>query len=322
MTVVAVVFQLFYAAHASRIQDLTSSGLWSHHKRKYNLQPTPSEEFERRALFFHNLKFIEDHNAKNIDFKLAMNEFGHLRPSELLMKTEMKRVLQLKLENGPVSDTPVNRSVDWRTHGVVTNVNSQGCFCGSCYAFSGIGACESHLAIKTGHLVTLSEQELVNCSKKEGNKGCSGGWPNSVFRYAIHNGLSLARDYKYVGRVRDCKKKGINTRFRFSSYVDIYHHNEEQLVRAVSTKRPVSVVIDANHLHMMFYHSGILRIHNCDKNNLNHAVLVVGYNKAGSKPYYIVKNSWGTWWGEHGYFRMVMNENMCGIASYASYPVP
>ncbi|KII63831.1 Crustapain [Thelohanellus kitauei] len=321
MSAVAVVILLFYSAHAGRIEDLASSGLWSQHKSKYNIKLTPSKEFERRALFFEHLKFIEEHNAKNLDFKLAMNEFGHLRPSELLMKTTMERSLPLRLDDGPLSDVPVNKSVDWRTHGVVTKVKNQGMFCGSCYAFSGIGACESQFAIKTGLLVKLSEQEIVDCSEKEGNHGCNGGLPDNVFRYGIHTGLSLESDYKYVGKAGACKRQSSKRRYRLSSYVDLPFGDEQALTRAVSSKGPVSVGIDANHLHFMFYHSGILRIHNCNKKELNHGVLVVGYNKVANKPYFIVKNSWGTWWGESGYFRMAMGENMCGIASTASYPV-
>ncbi|KII67966.1 Digestive cysteine proteinase 2 [Thelohanellus kitauei] len=325
MSVLAVVFILFYTTHTSKIENLVNDDSWSHHKSKYGLQFTPSEEHERRSIFFENVKFIEEFNAKNNGITLAVNKFAHMLPSELTMGTKMKRRMQMNLDDMPTPDLPVKKSIDWRSYGAVSEVKNQG-KCGSCYAFSAVliclikvGAWESHLAISIGRLINLSEQEVVDCSEKEGDQGCNGGLPDYVFEYGIHTGLSLDSDYKYTG---ECKLKNAKRRFRLLSFVDLPAGNEQQLVRTVSFKGPVSVGIDANHRELMFYHSGILRIDDCSKEELDHAVLVVGYSIENGQSYYIIKNSWGTEWGESGYFRMPMNENMCGIASQPSYPIP
>ncbi|KII70619.1 Digestive cysteine proteinase 2 [Thelohanellus kitauei] len=312
MRLVGFIYLLFNVAITLEIENLVSPGLWNQHKRKYNLMLSQTEEVERRAIYFDNLKYIEDINSQNLGFKLAMNEYGHMRPSELTMSTIMKRHLPLMLDDEPSSEVPLNKSLQ--------KLKTRKC--GSCYAFSGVGALESHIALETGKLINLSEQEIVDCSIKEGNNGCHGGYPDDVFKYAIQHGLSLESDYNYVAKEGDCRRSNTKTRYRLLSYVDIPGGHENKLISAVSSKGPVSVSFDAKHREFMLYHSGILRIRQCRKDQMNHAVLIVGYSIDPSGSYYIVKNSWGTKWGESGYFRMAMNENMCGIASWASYPVP
>ncbi|KII74944.1 Cathepsin L1 [Thelohanellus kitauei] len=322
MRLAVVVSLLLHSAVAAQMNNLVFASLWTQHKSKYNLKLTPSEEVERRAVFLENLKHVEKVNSQNLGFKLAINEYAHMRPSELVMHTTMQRSTPLMLDQTSSADVPVKKSVDWRKHAVVTEVKNQG-KCGSCYAFSAVGAIESQIAIKTGNLVNLSEQEVLDCSWWQFNLGCHGGTPDRVFKYAIRRGLSLAKDYPYVANDGwMCKRQKSMTSYRLSTYVDIPIGDEKNLVRAVSTKGPVSVAIDASHPEFMLYHSGIIRIPSCNKYKLNHAVLVVGYSVDEHESYYIVKNSWGTNWGESGYFRMSMNENMCGIATFASYPVP
>ncbi|KII64894.1 Digestive cysteine proteinase 2 [Thelohanellus kitauei] len=135
--VIVVVFLLFYTSHTSNVQNLVSTGLWNEYKGKYNLKFSPSEEAERRDLFLDNLRFIEEVNARNEGFTLAMNEYGHMSPSELTMRTLMRRSGELRLDDAPATDSPVRKSIDWRTHNVVSRVKNQG-ICGSCYAFSGV----------------------------------------------------------------------------------------------------------------------------------------------------------------------------------------
>merc|ERR1712131_239095 len=194
------------------------------------------------------------------------------------------------------------REVDWREKGYVTPVKDQG-QCGSCWAFSNTGALEGQVFRKTGTLVSLSEQNLVECSKPEGNEGCNGGLMDQAFQY-------------------DPKFNSAND----TGFVDIPSGKEHALMKAVAAVGPVSVAIDAGHESFQFYQSGIYYDKDCSSEELDHGVLVVGYGFEGEdvdgKKYWIVKNSWSEQWGNKGYIYMAKDrKNHCGIATAASYPL-
>ncbi|KAF1745554.1 hypothetical protein MXB_2148 [Myxobolus squamalis] len=306
------------------ISKSSIQGKWTQHKLKYKLTFLHEEDQRRMEIFKRNYKFVMDSNAKNSDIRLKMNQFGHL-----VEKHEMPKCLDFKnkrrentmsYESEP--QLPVHRKIDWRKFGIVSNVKNQD-RCGSCYAFSAVGAVESHFAKKVGFLVNLSEQEIVDCSTSYGNQQCEGGFMDLAFEYMMANGLSNESSYQYTGYEEVCLKKNKNHTHKLLKYNDIKEGNEHQLVRALSFEGPVSIAIDANHDEFTFYEGGVIRITSCDSSSLNHGVLAVGYEIGDNFSYLLVKNSWGEEWGTGGYFKIALFENnMCGIATAASYPIP
>jgi len=208
-------------------------------------------------------------------------------------------------------------SFDWRNHGAVTPVKNQG-RCGSCWAFSVVGALEGMSKIKKGSLVSLSEQELVDCHKKN----CQGEWPGYAFDYVEQNELSREDCYRYQstdGSAKSCRKCSTGT--SITGHSRVAGDNENELRRILTEVGPVSITMCWPR-SASDYRGGVYNDAGCNGNNCPgwHTVTLVGYGREGSTDFWLLKNSWGGRWGEQGYMKIIRGQNRCFIARYALYP--
>ena len=222
----------------------------------------------------------------------------------------------------------IPESFDWREKGVVSPVKDQG-QCGSCYSFSSTGALEAHHNIKYGasEFKPLSEQQILDCSFDFDNHGCDGGLPSHVFEYVHYQGgIDNERFYPYEMRSAgkdNCRFDESKIATRTVRSFNVTENDEESIRHIVATVGPVSVAFEVVD-DFMLYSNGVYSSDKCRDSvkDVNHAVLVVGYGTDPvDGPYWIVKNSWGSNWGDNGYFRIARGKNMCGIAVCASYPI-
>ncbi|XP_045478088.1 procathepsin L-like [Harmonia axyridis] len=287
---------------------------------------SPIEARKRLAVFKDNLEKIEAHNALYEQGKSThtegINQFTDWTQEEFMQYVNKgllnKPVIVGDIFNASKSFSNVG-AVDWRTAGVVTPVKNQG-QCGSCWSFSATGAIEGQLGRK-GKLISLSEQNLIDCSAVYGNNGCNGGLMTAAFDFVRENGIESEQNYPYRAIDEYCQANPSRTVTKLSSYVNIPSGSVSSLKQAIANKGPIAVAIDAT-LTLQRYSSGILNDNSCSSRSLNHGVLAVGYGSSNGQSYFIVKNSWGSTWGEAGYFRLSMSRNNpCGIATMASYPV-
>ncbi|XP_026139810.1 cathepsin S-like [Carassius auratus] len=301
---------------------------WELWKKTHNkFYSTKFEELGRRELWERNLELITLHNLEASmglhSYDLGMNHMGDMTPEEILQSFAMTRVppnyKRQTVNFVGSSGSPVPDSLDWREKGYVSSVKMQGA-CGSCWAFSSVGALEGQLMKATGKLVDLSPQNLVDCSSGYGNKGCNGGFMSSAFQYVIDNGgIDSESSYPYEGVQGQCRYNPSHAA-NCTKYYFVPQGDEEGLKQALANVGPISVAIDATRPHFVLYRSGVYNDPTCTK-KVNHAVLAVGYGAIAGEDFWLIKNSWGTHFGDGGYIRIARNKNMCGIAEYACFPV-
>eukprot|EP01087_Luapelamoeba_hula_P010214 TRINITY_DN26_c0_g1_i2.p1 TRINITY_DN26_c0_g1~~TRINITY_DN26_c0_g1_i2.p1 ORF type:complete len:336 (-),score=51.84 TRINITY_DN26_c0_g1_i2:97-1104(-) len=323
--VIALVLACIGLALAAPASEERASQLLFNKWMRDNNKVYTAEEFQTRYTNYkNNAAFIAAFNKQNVGFTVAMNQFGDLTSQEFsaLYKGLKHRDITLPSEISVVDTAGLPDSVDWRTKGVVTGVKNQG-QCGSCWSFSTTGSVEGAHALNTGTLVSLSEQNLVDCSSAQGNNGCNGGLMDDAFNYIIQNhGIDTEASYPYTAQDGTCQYNAANCGSTLASYQDVASGSESSLQTASAEQGPVSVAIDASQNSFQFYSSGVYYEPNCSPTQLDHGVLAVGYGTSGGADYWIVKNSWGASWGMNGYIWMSRNRNNnCGIATMASYPL-
>lgn len=289
----------------------------------------PTERDYRNSVYDTNVAMINAHNSGNHTWTMGVNQFADLTAKEFAARYTgglLRPKRNLRKQGYTISnETALPSSVDWEAKGAVTPVKNQQ-QCGSCWAFSTTGSVEGAWFLSKGQLVSLSEQQLVDCSGPEGNQGCNGGLMDDAFQYIIDNkGITTEAAYPYTAQDGTCASKGKPVAATLTGFKDVTANSEQALMTAI-VQQPVSVAVEADQSVFQFYSGGVMTS-SCGT-QLDHGVLAVGYgtDAANGGDYYKVKNSWGESWGEKGYIRLGRGakfnpSGQCGIQMMASYPV-
>lgn len=307
------------------VEVLHAFKLWqTKHQKFYG---TPMEEIHRALVFFANYLKVKSHDA-SLGWTVELNGFADMDTKEFTTKYTGLNLASRPASKNVKTFNPTNvgdnpKSVDWRAQGAVNPIKNQGS-CGSCWAFSANAGFES-AAYLAGYtpLYSYSEQQLVDCATEEGNQGCNGGWMTSAYDYVIKvGGLQTEQSYPYTGKDDACTSD--KSKFappQITGYIEVPENRCDLLETAVA-QQPVTVAVDAN--AWQFYKNGVFSSAFCT-NYLNHGVAAVGYSNDASKPYWIIRNSWGTTWGEEGY--MLLNkvsnagkQGLCGVCMVTAFP--
>lgn len=297
------------------------------HQKRY----TTIEEYQLRwEIFRENYNKIEvfqnmaESSGDEMTHESGVTQFFDLTPEEFAKQyltlniSHLQRIRASKSQNKLVAnfkDGSAPESWDWRDKGVVSKVKNQGA-CGSCWAFSAVGNIEAQYAIKKNESVLFSEQQLVDCDKVD--QGCNGGLMEDAFKYVEGtSGLMLATDYSYTGRQGSCKYDQSKALAKVTGYKFAGTEDENQIKQILYENGPMAIAINATPLQ--FYVGGVFNPWfnwMCNPKSINHGVLLVGYGVSGNKAYWIVKNSWGSGWGEKGFFRIIAGKGACGVNTY------
>jgi C1A family cysteine protease len=294
------------------------------YKKQYKRQyASKAEEAKRLRIFTENMERSRELSRANPLASFGVNEFADMSAAEFKIrhsgeKQFQKFVASHKADPAAVPEAAMiaaqGRQMDWRTKGAVTAVKNQG-QCGSCWSFSATGSIEGQWFLAGNTLTSVSEQEFVSCDTID--SGCNGGLMDNAWTWLLqaHNGSVVTEaSYPYVsgnGEVPACSMSGTTVGATISGYQDI-PKNETAMAGFVFTSGPLSIAVDATSFQT--YTGGILT--NCISNQIDHGVLIVGFDDTNSPPYWIIKNSWGASWGENGYIRVEKGTNQCLITTY------
>nr|XP_012223533.1 PREDICTED: uncharacterized protein LOC105672877 [Linepithema humile] len=313
------------------VEDMKTERLFDDFVATYNrTYYTPEERNLRLKIFRENLNIIRLlRKTEQGTGRYGVNMFADVSREEFRMlylglRPDLRSENDIPLKQAEIPDIELPDTFDWRQKGAVTPVKDQGA-CGSCWAFSVTGNVEGQYAIQHGQLLSLSEQELVDCDSLD--DGCGGGLPDNAYR-AIEQlgGLELESDYPYEAENEKCHFKKNLAKVQLASAVNI-SSDETKMAQWLVQNGPISIGINAN--AMQFYVGGVSHPFKflCNPKNLDHGVLIVGYGTSNyplfhkKLPYWIIKNSWGKRWGEQGYYRVYRGDGTCGVNSMASSAV-
>ncbi|XP_005175655.2 procathepsin L [Musca domestica] len=292
-----------------------------------------AEKTLREGLFKDRLNLVDNNNklfaAGKSTFETAINAFADLTPAEFVkqltgnVKSAKGEAAASKHRQRPAppAAAKIPDSFDWREKGGVTPVKFQG-ECGSCWSFATTGAIEGHYFRKTGQLINLSEQNLIDCGKEDmGLAGCDGGFQEYAFEFITNQkGVAKNEVYPYLDKKDTCRYKANLKGAEITGFAKIDEKDEATMKKVVATLGPLACSVNGLE-SLLLYKRGIYSDEECNKGEVNHSVLVVGYGSENGQDYWIVKNSWDKAWGEEGYFRLPRGKNFCGIAMECSYPI-
>ena len=296
-------------------------------KKHHKVYSSPEEHTQRYTNYKNNLHLVESLNAMSNGATFKLNKFADMSFAEFsatyLSPMLIPKRATTRLSHNSFKAYP--ESLDWRELGAVNSVKDQAS-CGSCWAFSAVGNLEGAYYVAHKTLPMLSEQQLVDCdhgcmvidNETSCNDGCNGGLPIIAFQYVLKYGMMSSSDYKYTGVSGGCNYEASKAIYTFSDSM-VVDDNEDAMVAALNEYGPLSVGVDAT--FWSFYMSGIFDSL-CSSTTLNHGVTLVGYGAQGSQKYWIIRNSWGSSWGESGYMKLVRGKNKCGINTLVSTIIP
>jgi C1A family cysteine protease len=284
---------------------------------QFNKAYTADAFFDRFTVFKRNVDFIREHNAQELSWDMAVNQFADMSPEEF--KAWVGQFPQPPVNSAAIPQvlrdmTNAPSSLDWNDKKAVAEVKDQGA-CGSCWAFATGAVVESWWFItnnfpSTG-IVSLSTQQLVDCSK-DTCYGCQGGWPYKALEYVQKKGLCTYKDYPYTARDGTCKDSQCTPYVAPGALKGYLNVSGEPGIFNALQDGPVSVLVEADTSAFQFYHSGVLDSPSCG-HQIDHAILATGYGTLSGKNYWNVKNSWGASWGDKGYVKIVRDKKMCAI---------
>ncbi|KAL4237142.1 hypothetical protein ACF0H5_005522 [Mactra antiquata] len=284
------------------------------------------EHAQRLHNFRQNLRFIHSKNRQGLSYRLSVNHLADKSSAELKMRNGYRHTpgdhgAQV-FDKSSVDPRDVPDSLDWRIIGAVTPVKDQG-VCGSCWSFGTVGTIEGAYFMKYGQRLKFSQQQLIDCSWGEGNNGCDGGEDFRSYKYIMKKGgLTTDETYgQYLAQDGFCHDTNAKKYVQVTGYTNVTSGDLEALRFALANKGPISVGIDASHKSLSFYADGVYYEPACGNKpeDLDHAVLAVGYGELYGQKYWLIKNSWSTYWGNDGYVLMSQKDNNCGVATGPTY---
>lgn len=301
---------------------------WTRFKKHYGKNYTsPVDEEQRFQIFRVNVDFVYAQNGRGNTYELGVTEYADLTADEFssshfgIRKPDSLWGRLPSLGTHTYHGEALAESIDWNEKGAVTPLKNQG-QCGSCWSFSTTGSLEGAWQIATGKLTPLSEQQFVDCDKVDA--GCEGGLMDNAFQFAQENDICTEESYPYKGNEDECSASECTTGIAKGGVVgfkDVPTNDMQAMMSAVS-QQPVSIAIEADTSVFQLYQSGVLSGECGD--SLDHGVLAVGYGTEDGQDYWLVKNSWGSGWGDNGFIKLLRGKGgsgECGLLKQASYPV-
>jgi len=298
------------------------SPIFLEHVAEHGLNFATTEEFNFRQNIF--LMKEAENKVMNANpehtFVVGHNQFSTWTDEEYKAILGYRAPTNVTDVEYKVLDTVgIPSSIDWRTKGAVNPVKNQG-QCGSCWAFSATCAIEGHNQIQNKRLISLSEQQLVDCTTN--CYGCNGGFQAYAMEYVQKKGQTLESDYVYEARNDRCRDSQYQKYAYVATINQVQPRSAEQLLAAIA-QGPTSVTVEADRSAFQRYQSGILNSSACGT-QLDHAITGIGYGSEGGQQYYIIRNSWGPNWGEQGYIRIATvsgrSAGICGIQQTSVWP--
>lgn len=333
-----MLYLLFALAFGNNLHNLPVDKAWARWQVMYNETETFQQHLlsgsleARKDIFALNHAYVKTHNSQDHSWTLELNEFAAMDNEEWRYTRHGFKGEPLRAgEAYAMSGLSNPSSVDWR--GKLVNPIKNQASCGSCWTFSAVASYEGQYAKMTETLVEFSEQDFIDCVKQvrlpnsfqSCCSGCSGGLMDYAFYYMAQeqNGADdYESAYPYKARDGSCHYSASNAPHdaKVTGYTDIRVGSETQLEDATANVGPISVAVNAAGIGWQLYKSGVYSPSSCNPQQLDHGVAVVGYGTETGEDYWIIRNSWGTTWGEDGYMKLYKGSNTCGVAQSASYP--